>query len=148
MSAVGQPATMLLFRAGGRLCALPVTAIAETLRPLPVQPSPAAPDFVAGVTMLRGVPAPVIDVAKLLGSASDTWGRYLSLRAGQRSVALAVEEVLGLRDLLPEQFHALPPLLDDASQSVGRLGELDGELLLVLREAHLLPESIWEAVPS
>ena len=127
---------------------MPASVVCETFRPLPVQLAPSAPDFVAGVTMLRGLPAPVIDVGHLLGSKASpqNWSRFVSVRAGERMVALAVDEVLGLKTLSQETFFTLPPLLEDLSQTVGRLAELDGELLLVLREAHLMPEDLWEEV--
>jgi chemotaxis signal transduction protein len=59
-------------------------------------------------------------------------------------VALAVEGVLGVRELTSESLDALPPLLGDASRvAISAVAALDRELLLVLETAHLVPESLW-----
>lgn len=84
----------------------------------------------------------------LLGAGDPAQHRRLiTLRAGQRQVALAVEEVLGVRQLPPGQ--ALPPLLGEASADlVNAIGSLDSELLLVLRSARLVPDALWPALQS
>ncbi|MGE0453564.1 MAG: chemotaxis protein CheW [Vicinamibacteria bacterium] len=136
----------LVCRARARLCALPIEAVVETMRPLPVSELPGAPPFVRGVSLIRGSPVPVVDVGGLLGdlgSAGTT--RFVLLRLGERRVALALEEVLGLRELPAQQLGELPPLLRDASEVVPRVAALDSELLHVLAAARLVPDSVWQA---
>ena len=60
----------LVFRAGPLLCALRLDEVIETMRPLDVQPLAGTPAFVLGISVLRGVPTPVIDVARLLSGGS------------------------------------------------------------------------------
>ncbi|MGH8667495.1 MAG: chemotaxis protein CheW, partial [Burkholderiales bacterium] len=92
---------------------------------------------------------PVVDCAALLGAASEASGRYVRLRvAGTRYVALAVESVLGVRKLSSE-LKEWPPLLRAADAAViSAVSALDTELLLVLRDACLVPEEAWSAVES
>jgi purine-binding chemotaxis protein CheW len=98
--------------------------------------------------MLRGAPVPVIDAARLLGDDDAPAQRYVSLAIGERRVALAVGEVLGVRAVPPDSVQALPPLLQEAAaDSVAAIGRLDAELLLVLSSTRLLPDTSW-AVPS
>lgn len=119
----------------------------ETLRPLPVEPLAGAPDFVLGVAILRGMPVPVVDAARLLGAASTTGtgpARFVSLRVGERSIALAVDAVEDVRVLGPAELAELPPLLREARAEVlEALGRLDADLLLVLRSAALVPANVW-----
>ena len=134
----------LLCRARARLCALPLQHVIETMRPLPVEPFAGAPPFVRGLALIRGRPVPVVDVGALV-SASEPANptRFVTLRVGDRRVALALESVLGIR-ALPDAMSGLPPLLTDASaEAVSAVSALDAELLLVLEAARLVPDSLW-----
>jgi len=138
----------IALRVGSRLCAVPVGLVAETMRPLPVEPLPDAPPFVLGVSIIRGAPVPVVDVASLLAGPALEPGRFVTVRLGAgRLVALAVEEVIGVRDLPEEALAGVPPLLGEAgAHVVSSISTLDAEFLLVLRHAHLVPESAWRAL--
>jgi len=138
----------LVCRVETGLCAIPVEHVREIMRPLPIAPLAEMPRFVRGVAVVRGVPIPVIDAATLLGAISFRQpGRFVALRSNARSAALAVESVLGVRDLSTASIHALPPLLRDASGDImSTIGTLDAELLFVLQAARVCPESVWQAL--
>ncbi len=130
----------LLCRVGDLLCAFSMEHIVETMRPLPVEPLPGAPPFVAGVALIRGRPVPVVDVAGLVGRRPNPPARFVTLRVGEAGVALAVDGVVGAVALHRSEMRALPPLLSGApSETVAGLARLDGELLVVLRSAALVP---------
>jgi purine-binding chemotaxis protein CheW len=120
------------------------------MRPLPIEPLASAPAFVLGVAIVRGEPVPVVDVGALLGSSEATRPtRFVTLSIDGRSVALALEGVVGVRALPLEAMGALPPLLRDVhGDAVAALGTLDSKLLLTLRAARLVPEGALEAVAS
>lgn len=144
-------APLLLVRSGARLCAFPVRHVVETMRPLPVEPAGQAPAaFILGLTVIRGAPVPVVKLAALLGDGdSPAASRYVTLRVGERRVALAVEEVLDLRELDASAFEEMPPLLrEGAGGAVEAVGALDSQLLLVLRAARLIPEEVWQALEA
>ena len=134
----------LLFRVRSRLCALPIAHVLETMRPLPIEHVASAPDFVLGVSLIRGVPTPVVDAGALIGAAEPAdFKRYVTLRSGEAGVALAVEEVLGVRELPPASLKRLPPLLREASVEIlSALGALDTELLTTLKLARTLTDKI------
>jgi purine-binding chemotaxis protein CheW len=70
--------------------------------------------------------------------------RFITVRAGARTAALAVEAVLGIRTLADTDLAAVPPLLERARpQAVAALAAADRELLVVLRAAQLVPEPLW-----
>jgi purine-binding chemotaxis protein CheW len=124
---------------------LPLDHVVETMRPLPIESLPGAPPFVRGVSMLRGVPVPVVDAGALLGTADGAQPtRFVSMRAGPRRVVLAVEEVLGVRDLPAAALQDLPPLLGAAGAGViSAIGALDAAFLLVVEAARIVPEATW-----
>ena len=133
----------LVVRSGGRLAALPVAHVVETMRALPIEPLAGMPPFVLGLSVVRGVPLPVIDARILLGSdPTSPPRRFVTLRIEGRCAVLAVDAVLGVRELGSASLQALPPLLRDASAEVTSLmGTLDARLLFVLRAGRILSES-------
>jgi purine-binding chemotaxis protein CheW len=141
----------LLLRIAGRLCALPLAHVIETMRPLPVEPVAGAPRGVQGVSIVRGRAVPVVDAARLFDRPSGMPTRFVTLRAGDRVAALAVDEVLGVRVLAAASLDALPALLSAAAaESVSAIGTLDAELLLILDAARMIPEEVGSrgAVPG
>jgi purine-binding chemotaxis protein CheW len=138
---------MLFFRIHGELCALPLDQVVETLRPLAVGSVPGMPDFVLGVSIIRGVPTPVVSGPRLLGAPDSGSGRWVVVRAGRGTAAVGVDAVLGVRTLDPVVVGDVPPLLRE-SDLVARLGRLDQELLAVLETARLVPETAWDAIEA
>jgi len=136
----------LVIRAGGQLYALPLDCVAEIMRPQPVRAVAGGPPFVLGVAVIRGVPVPVVDGATTLGdgTVSSSATRFVSVKTGDRQVALAVDEVIGVRSIERTQLSGLPPLMASIdAQVISAIGLLDRELLMVLRCGRLLPEDLW-----
>jgi purine-binding chemotaxis protein CheW len=135
---------------GDVLCALPLQHVEETMRPLPVERVAGVPCFVLGLALIRGAPTPVIDAGALLnGGAALPPTRFVTVKTGSRLVALAVDAVLGIREISAGSVDALPPLFQNANLDViSAVGTLDSELLLVLRGARLVPEELWATIEA
>ena len=145
--APGSPA--LVVTAGARWCALPLEHVLETMRPLPIEPLAGMPPAVLGVAVIRGMPTPVVDLAALLETGSgDAPGRFVTLRLGERRVALSVGSVTGFTELDPKALSSLPPLLAAGSEATLALGVRDAQLFFVLQTARLLPEQVWTALAA
>jgi purine-binding chemotaxis protein CheW len=135
----------LIVTAGTRSCAIPLCHVAETMRPLPVEPLTGMPEFVRGVSVIRGAAVPVVDLAALLenGRPGATCGRFVTLKLGERRVAIAVDTVVGARDLQPAELGELPPILRDASAGlIEMIGTRDAQLLVVLRASCIVPDEV------
>ena len=100
----GAGVVALVFRAGPLLCALSLDEVVETMRPIETRALAGTPAFVRGITVLRGVPTPVIDVSRLLGGGTTTEQpeRYLAVRTERGAVALATGEIVGIRTVEAE----------------------------------------------
>jgi len=134
----------LVTRVPGRLCAFDLAHVVETMRPLPVEPLAGAPSFVLGLSLIRGVPTPVIDLAVWMGLPASPPTRFVSVAAGGRRVAIAVTAVTGVRYLDASELQMVPPLVREAAAGhVQLVGSLDADLLVVLSAARLLPEGSW-----
>jgi purine-binding chemotaxis protein CheW len=149
------PPSYLLCLVGRVLVALPLEHVEETMRPLPVEPLASAPSFVRGLAVVRGIPTPVVDAAALLGGVSlpthpiqpTQPTRFVTVKAGTRRVALAVDAVVGVVVIPSSSVDALPPLFENAGlTAIGAIGVLDTELLLVLRHTRLVPDETWATI--
>ncbi len=138
----------LIIGVGTRVCAIPLTHVIETMRPLPVEAISAAPLFVRGVAIIRGIPTLVVDLGTILGMSNELTGeRLVIVRVGARQVAVFVNKVFGIHDLDALRTQELPPLLQEASRDVvERIGILDEQFLMVLRAGWRLSDEIWDAV--
>jgi purine-binding chemotaxis protein CheW len=141
---------ILLCRAGSLVCGLPIERVAETMRPLPVEQMTGMPEFVSGLSIIRGKAVPVVDLAALLRGDRETRPqRLVVLKIEERRVALSVSQVEGIRTLERDTLEILPPLLGGArADLVSSIGSLDEQLLLVLASAHILPASVWPPLES
>lgn len=127
------------------LCALPLEDIVETLRPLPIEPVSGAPGYVLGLSIIRGVPLPVVDVSQLLSGRTSTPVRLVVVKTGERRVAMAVDNVVGIQQIPADQLRDLPPLLRDAGAAVvSAVGTLDAELFMVLSGSRIIPEGFLD----
>jgi purine-binding chemotaxis protein CheW len=139
---------VLLCRAGAHGCALPLAHVSEAMRRLGVRAIASSPPFVEGLTVVRGVVLPVVNLAHLLGqsdSIAAPW--FVHITTGTRPLVVGVDEVVGVRRIAASSATELPPLLEGArAQSVVALTTLDQQLLLVLSAARLLPQATWDAL--
>jgi len=140
---------VLVVMVGTRACAIPLHHVAETMRPLPIQSVAGMPNFVRGVSVVRGTPTPVVDLKALLENSENSLshGRFVSLKLEERQVVIGVDSVVGLKHLDSAQLGELPPLLRDVNTDlIESFGTRDAELLLVLRAAHIVPDEVWASL--
>lgn len=107
-----------------------------------------APEFVLGLSIIRGHPTPVVDLARLLGAKEpQPVSRFVTVHLGERTLALAAGAVLGVRALDPSGLEPLPKILGlDGERVIQSIGQLDGGLLVVLQAMSLLPEAVWRRI--
>ena len=140
--------SLVIVCSDSRVCGFPLGHVIETMRPLPLTRLPESPAFVRGVAIIRGRSTPVVDLGLLLGGReSDGLGRFLTLRVDSGHLALAVDEVVGIRGFPASVLHPLPALLGGLGDGVvERLAVLDSKLLMVLRSSRILPARVWRQV--
>jgi purine-binding chemotaxis protein CheW len=140
--------TSLVFRAGPLLCALGLDDVIETMRPLPTRPLAGAPGFVRGICVMRGVPTPVVDVARLLGGEQADVSRFVAVRTERGPVAFATGEVLGIRAVSGDAATGHAALLAGTGASsalVAGIATMGAEPLLLLQSMRVVPDEVWAA---
>lgn len=142
-----ETSTWLVVKVGDLQCGLPITDVVETMRPLPSRVLSNVPDFLKGVSRIRGKPTPVVDLGVLLQGKASAGGRVVTLRFGERQVGLAVDHVLGVVDVDAGDVGDLAPLLQAAAEHVlTELGQLDQELFMALDAGRVISEDLWSEV--
>jgi len=135
----------LIVEAGDVRCALPLGAVVEVMRPLPLKHLAQAPPGVRGVALIRGEASPVLDLSELLDKTRTSPRRFVSLHVGNRSCALAVDSVIGIEAIDRETWQSLPPLLKN-NRYAQALSVLDRDLVLLLEAGRILP--LLESLPA
>jgi purine-binding chemotaxis protein CheW len=139
----------LAFRAGPHLAAIGLEHVTVVTRPLPVETLAGVPPHVRGFCVLRGEPVPVVDIPALIGGAvpSPPAGRrsdrFVGVSTGPRTAALAVDSVIGIRDLPLDLLYDLSTLAGPTGETVGAV---DREPLLLLSLSRVVPDSLWAAL--
>lgn len=122
---------------------MPLEHVVEIMRTLPIEALAGAPCFVRGISVIRGLPVPVVDIGLLFNQSATRSERLVAVAIGGRTVALLVESVLGVRSMAPTTLDDIPPLLRDAAgEAVAAIGTLDAELLLFMHAARIVPEAL------
>jgi purine-binding chemotaxis protein CheW len=145
-----QRSTGLVVSVGTCVCSLPLGSVIETMRALPIEPVAGMPSFVRGLAIIRGAPVPVVSLAAAIG-AGEIGGatRFVILRLDDRRVALAVDAVVGVRDLDSASLEQMPPLLQGAStDAIEAIGTLDAHLLVVMRASRMLSAEVWRTIEA
>ena len=128
---------LTLVRMGGRACALPCEHVVEIVPRVKLGVLPAAPPQVLGVVNLRGKVVPVFDIRARLSGASALvpYQHLVIVRAGERQLGLAVDEVSDVRDIDARS-------IERPSEVTGRGGagivRIDHELVLVISAEDVL----------
>jgi purine-binding chemotaxis protein CheW len=139
----------LVCRVRSRLCALPATQISEIMRPLPIGRLPGAPPFLLGVAVIRGAPAPVVDLAQLLDERRSKPSYFVATGQGSRRVALTIDDVIGVRPMPHGPSNGFPSVLESAAAGfVSSVRILGQEALVVLSSGKIVPETAWDLVES
>jgi purine-binding chemotaxis protein CheW len=108
-----------------------------------------APAFIKGVTNLRGVIVPIVDMRMRFNLADVQYNDFtvviilnVAQRAGQRTIGIVVDSVSDVLEMQPEQIKAAPEFNGaiDSSHIVG-LGAVntgDVERMLILMDIEAL----------
>lgn len=128
-------------RVGAETFGLPIPAVQEILRPLPLTPVPGAPAHVEGVINLRGRILPVVDLRKRCGVPAEAGrkNRIVVAESEGRRVGLMVDaasEVLRI----PESAVDSPAQVfgEQSSGYVTGVAKLSGRIVILVDVGKLL----------
>ena len=143
---------LVVFDLDGQRYALPVTTAERVLPMVAVSPLPRAPAIALGVINLHGQILPVLDIRRRFGLPPREYGlanHLLVARTSRRTLAVPVDEVLGVKGVAAETTTAPDSVLPGIGHVSGIVALADGvlfihdlEAFLSLDEEHRLSEAI------
>jgi len=138
----GSLVSALIIRAAGSRWAIPARDAVETMRALPIKPVASPFPAMVGLSVVRGLPIPVVDIARLLTGSSDAQAaRFVTVRCGARIVALLVEAIEGIRTIAERTGPEERSLARSAAAgAIASLGSLDHEFLGLLSVTRLFAD--------
>ncbi|MDB4885966.1 MAG: cheW [Gemmatimonadetes bacterium] len=125
--------SLLRVRLGDAVLALPATAVREIVRAVAITALPGAPAIIEGAVNVRGALVPVVDVRarlRLPARALDPDQFLVMLQAGDRTVALRVDEVDDLVDVSPREIEGTGTLSPAMQGLAGLSARADGMLVI------------------
>ncbi len=137
--------------------ALPLHTVERVLPMVWISPLPKAPVVVVGVVNVHGQILPTLDIRSRFGLPAREWGpddRLVVVRLSRSSIALPVDEVLGVFDVDVRESRTEPWLQSDVRPLSGIVSLPDGllylcnlESFLSLSEEHQLSAALEKAEP-
>ncbi len=134
---------LVVFRLGEMRLALPLAAVERVVRAVEVTPLPQAPEIILGVINVQGRVIPVLDIRRRLGLPAreiDIEDQFLIARSRARTIALAVDEVLGIEDSAAGAVTEAEDLISGLRYVDGILKDADGLIPVCRLDGSLSPE--------
>ena len=125
--------SLLRARLGGTTLGLPASSVREIVRAVAITPLPGAPPIIEGVIDLRGVLVPVMDARarlQLPARPLDPEEFMIVLEAGERLVALRVDEVEELLDIVADDVRLPAELSPTLRHLAGVVAGPDGIVMV------------------
>ena len=125
--------SLLRARLGGATLGLPAQAVREIVRAVAITPLPGAPAIIEGVIDLRGVLVPIVDARARLALTPRTLDPsefMVVLEAGERLVAVRVDEVEELLEISPDAVHPPAELSPTLRHLAGLVAGAEGIVMI------------------
>src|SRR4051812_33279803 len=134
-------ARTLLFRVAGSVYGCDIDAVREIIPYRRATRLPGAPPYVQGLINLRGTIVTVLDLGARLepGRPPVHEGSIIMVEHGNRTVGLAVEEVMDVRVIEEEEGAVLP---EQADAIVRGVGHADATVVVLLEVYTLIKQAL------
>ena len=154
MSGQSPVSRLVVFAIDGERYALSLPAVERVLPMVAVSPLPKGPAVALGVINVHGAVIPVLDIRRRFGFPPRDYGitaQLLVARTGRRTLAVPVDEVVGLREVAVDAVTAPDTVLPGIGHVAGIVALADGLLFihdldtfLSLEEERDLTEALEE----
>ncbi len=125
---------MLSFRLGAEEYAVLVDDVKEVLQIRDLTPVPNAPDYILGVTALRGPILPIMDLCRRLGlppGTRDDKSRIVVVSVDDDEAGIMVDRVTGVVRISPDTIKPAPETIEHGAEFLKGIAR-KGERLFIL----------------
>lgn len=129
----GPALQLVVFGIDGQRYGLPLAEVERVLPMVAVSPLPEAPPVARGVINLHGRVVPVVDIRRRFDHPARDYGltaRLLVARTPRRTLALPVDEALGVQEVPHEAVAAPAAVLPGIGRLAGIAALADGLLFI------------------
>lgn len=138
------------FRLGDQEYAFRIEQIQEIVIPDRVTRLPQVPDYVEGVSNLRGSIIPIINLRRLFGLEAkdrDDETRTIVANVGPRTIGCTVDAVSQVMRISPAQIQGAPEIVRSAESAyIAGFAKIDSRLIILLEINELLDPDKLEQV--
>ncbi|MBI2553888.1 MAG: purine-binding chemotaxis protein CheW [Candidatus Rokubacteria bacterium] len=131
---------LVVFLLDGQRYAVPLSAVQRVVPMVALSPLPKSPSIALGVFNLHGTVIPVLDIRRRFGVAPHDYGISAHLvvaRTSRRTLALPVDEVLGVSEVAAEAVASPDAVLPGIGHVAGIVALADGLLFIHDLDAFL-----------
>ena len=121
---------VLAVLAGDEAYGFPLSAVREILVPPPLTEVPRAPEHFIGVIAVRGQIITVVDLPKMLhleAEQNEPYGRVLLVDNGQELIGVAVDRVIQVYRMQPDQIEYASAMSTELSEYVVGVGRVPSD---------------------
>jgi len=122
---------VLAVLAGAEAYGFPLSVVREILMPPPLTEVPRAPEHVLGVISVRGQIITLIDLPKMLNlevEQTEPYGRVLLVDNGEELIGVAVDSVIQVYRMEPEDIEYASAMSAELSEYVVGVGRVPSQL--------------------
>jgi purine-binding chemotaxis protein CheW len=130
-----QDIEMLSFRLGNEEYVLPVDDVQEVLKSRELTMVPNAPQYVLGVTSIRGTVLPVLDLGMRLGlppAKRDEKTRIIIISPEDEDAGILVDRVTGVVRISPNTVRPAPETIEQGAEFLKGIARKDDRLYILL----------------
>ena len=124
---------VVIFTLDDVLYALPLKMVASVVYALEISKLPIAPEIIAGIINIRGQIIPVVDMRKRFGLVSRemiTEDNFIIARTEKRVIALWIDDVQGIKEVVPGNYTDIKALLPYAEFIKG-IAKIEDNIILI-----------------
>ncbi|WP_397570969.1 chemotaxis protein CheW [Schlesneria sp. T3-172] len=138
------------FKLADQMYAFRIEGIQEIVIPDHVTSMPQVPDYVEGVSNLRGTIIPIINLRRLLdldAQSKSEETRTIVVNVGSRTIGCTVDAVTQVIKISPKNIQPAPDIVKaDGAAYISGFAKLDSGLVILLDIAELLDPAKLEHV--
>lgn len=124
---------VVIFTLDDLLYALPLKTVVRVIHAVEIRELPKAPDIISGIINVKGQIIPVVDMRKRFGMAVREIipdDNFILADTGKRHVALWIDEVTGVKEIVPGKYTDTKVSLPYADFIKG-VAKIEDEIILI-----------------
>jgi purine-binding chemotaxis protein CheW len=120
----------------------------EVMRALPLERLTGMPQYICGLSVIRGEPVPVVHLGLLLGQQTAAYERLVLIKLASGRVAMGIDSVVSTNALAATTGQLPPLILEAGDDRITGIGTSGTELIFFLRTARLVPDDVLSRIRS